>query len=180
MVTKMFFSRKKKIQKRRDALCNEADIFIQVHFVRERGNDRYKFNTLALKSDPEREKVTEWLQEHDNPSSYSAIVCSLFKDSGKEQSVLCEKLLLEKDYFSNLERNLSYIPPKGEAIIMCFAFKLSYEAARVLLRSAGYALTNSEKSDLIVRFFLETQNHNINDLNYVLNKLCDIKLKEIV
>ncbi len=56
----MFFGSRKKIKKRRDALCKEADTFIQVHFVRERNNDRYKFNTLPLKSDPERDKVSEW------------------------------------------------------------------------------------------------------------------------
>ena len=40
----MFFSSKKKIKKRRDNLCKEADIFIQVHFVRERNSEKYKFN----------------------------------------------------------------------------------------------------------------------------------------
>ena len=176
----MFFSSKKKNKKRRENLCKEADIFIQVHFVRERNSERYKFNTLTLKSDSERDKVTEWYDSHDNPSSYSEIVCAYLKDSGKEEASLCEKLLLEKGYFSKLEKTLSYVPSKGEAITVCFAFHLTYEASRALLKSAGYALTNSEKSDLIVRYFLENRNYNINDLNYVLGKLCDIKLKDIL
>lgn len=176
----MFFGSKKKIKKRRDSLCKEADIFIQVHFVRERNSEKYKFNTLTLKSDPERDKVKEWYNAHNNPESYSEIVLAYYKDLGKEASSLFEKGILEKDYFTKLEKALSYVPSKGEAVILCFAFKLSLEASRALLKSAGYALTNSEKSDLIIRFFLEKNNYNVHDLNYVLIKICDIKLRDIV
>ena len=94
--------------------------------------------------------------------------------------MLFEKGVLEKDYFTKLEKSLSYIPSKGEAVIICFAFKLSFEASRALLKSTGYALTNSEKTDLIIRFFLENNNYNVHDLNYVLIKICDIKLRDIV
>lgn len=176
----MFFSNKKKIKKRREALCREADIFIQVHFVRERNSERYKFNTLSLKSDPERDKVAEWYDTHDNPESYSETVCAYFRDSSRDEDALCSQFLLDKGYFTRLESTLNYLPPKGEAVIVCFAFRLSYESSRALLKSAGYALTNSEKSDLIIRYFLETKNYNVNDLNYVLNRLCDIKLKDII
>ena len=55
----MFGKTKKKSQKQLDELCYEVDIFIQVHFVRERGNERYKFNTLILKDDPKRQRSEE-------------------------------------------------------------------------------------------------------------------------
>lgn len=176
----MFFSSKKKIQKRRDSLCREADIFIQVHFVRERNSEKYKFNTLTLKSDPERDKVSEWYASHNNPEGYSQIVSAYYKDLGKDASAIFEKGVLEKEYFSKIEKSLSYVPAKSEVIVVCFAFKLSLEASRALLKSAGYALSNSEKSDLIIRFFLENGNYNVHDLNYVLIKICDIKLRDIV
>ena len=176
----MFFSSKKKIKKRRDSLCREADTFIQVHFVRERSSDKYKFNTLTLKSDPESDKVAEWYEAHGNPESYSEIVTAYYREAGKDTLSALEKALPEKDYFSKLEKSLSYVPAKGEAVLICFVFRLSLEASRSLLKSAGYALTNSEKSDLIIRFFLENNNYNIHDLNYVLGKICDIKLRDIV
>ncbi len=175
----MFFNNKKKIRKRREMLCNEAEIFIQVHFVRERGGDRCKFNTLPLKSDPEIDKVEKWYDKHDNPSKYSEIAFAYFKDTGKDEDSICSKILLEKNYFTKLKNSLNYIPSKGEAITVCFAFKLSFEAAKVLLKSADYAITNSDKTDLIIRYFLEIKNHSINDLNHVLNKICGIKLRDV-
>ncbi len=177
----MFFnSKKKKIKKRREYLCNDANIFIQVHFVRERNNERYKFNTLVLKSDPDRDSLNEWYESHNNPEKYSQIVKAYFDDSKQNEDSLCSKYLLDTKYFSKLEDNENYNPTKGEAISVCFAFKLNFEAAKSLLKSAGYAITNSEKTDLIVRYFLENKDYNISDLNYVLVKLCDIKLKDLI
>ena len=175
----MFFSNKKKIKKRRENLCKEAEIFIQVHFVRERNSERYKYNTLSLKSDPERDKVIEWYESHDNPETYSEIVSALLNDSGKDAKNISDKILLDKDYFEKLKANTAYIPSKGEVITICFAFHLTYEASRALLKSAEYSLTNSDKEDLIVRYFLENKNYSINDLNFVLSKLCETKVKDI-
>ena len=52
----IFNFKTKTINKRYEEHCEEARSFIQVHYVRERGSDRYAFNTLTIKSDPEREK----------------------------------------------------------------------------------------------------------------------------
>lgn len=176
----MFFSNKKKKKKRRENLCREAEIFIQVHYVRERNNERYKYNTLSLKSDPDRDKVIEWYTSHDNPDSFSEVICTLLDESSKDAKAICDKMVLDKDYFEKLRQNKEYIPSKGEAVILCFAFHLTYEAARALLKTAEYSLTNSSRQDLIIRYFLENRNYSLTDLNFVLSNLCEIKIKDIV
>ena len=55
--------------------------------------------------------------------------------------------------------------------------RLNIEEARALLKSAGYALTNSKESDLVVRYFIENKLHHINDLKYVLDALCETSLE---
>ena len=57
--------------------------------------------------------------------------------------------------------------------------RLNIEEARVLLKSAGHGLSNSEKADLTVRYFIENDLYNIDELNYVLEKLCDTVLEKI-
>jgi len=176
----LFFNpNKKKSKKRRDALCNEADIFIQVHFVRERNNERYKFNTLKLKSDPERDAVIQWYEENGNPDTYSEIILMYLKDNVRDSKNISEKYSLGENYFNKLKENDNYVPSKGEALTLCFALKLNFEETKAVLKAANYALTNSEKSDLIIRFFIQNNNYNLSDLNYVLNKFCEIKLKDL-
>ena len=50
----IFGTSKKKLLKKRQALCSEAEVFMQVHYVREHNSAKNKFNTLPLKDDPDR------------------------------------------------------------------------------------------------------------------------------
>ena len=60
------------------------------------------------------------------------------------------------------------------------AFKLNFEETKALLMSAEHALTNSSKEDLIIRYFIEQKEYSINNLNYVLEKFCELKIKDII
>ena len=68
------YFKNKKANKRRSECIEDVKTFIQVHFVRERAGERYKYNTLTLKTDPEREACDEWYEQHDNPSRFGDIV----------------------------------------------------------------------------------------------------------
>jgi hypothetical protein len=174
----LFGSSRKKSLRRLDELCSEIEIFVQVHFVRERNNDRYKFNTLPLKDDPDRLKLMEWLKEKDNPDTFSKL-CDLFlTNNGKDENYICEKAGLEKGFFSKLRTN-TYEPTKEEAIRVCFGLKLNIEESRVLLKSADFALTNSEKTDLVIRYMIENRHYNLDTLDAVLDKICETNLENI-
>lgn len=176
----LFNFKKRKIRKIREKLCHDADIFIQVHYVRERIMDKNKYNTLSLKSDPDRDACKEWYEQHGNPKTFSEIVMAYLKDSEKSEQFICEKCQLEKNFFSNLKSDKKYHPSKGEAVLLAFAFKLNFEETKALLMSAEYSFLNSSKSDLIIRFFIEEKEYNISHLNYVLDKFCEVKIKDVV
>lgn len=171
--------KKKKNKKRRDAYCKDAEAFIQVHFVRERDNSKYAFNTLSLKSDPDRDKCEEWYRNNGNPSTYSAVVTKYISEGRSTAEALCQKANFESAYFDKLRQADTYIPGKGEAVAVCFGLKLNFEETRALLKTAGYALTNSSKADLIIRYFIINNIYLLSDLNYVLNEICSTKLKDI-
>ena len=60
------------------------------------------------------------------------------------------------------------------------AFKLNFEETKALLMSAEHALTNSSKEDLIIRYFIENKEYSMSNLNYVLEKICEKKIKDII
>ena len=66
---------KRRLIKRRDELCEEAKIFIQVHYVREK-----EYRSLSLKSDSEREECVSWYESHGNPSTFSDVVACYISD----------------------------------------------------------------------------------------------------
>lgn len=176
----IFSSSKKKKLKIRESLCHDVDIFIQVHYVRERSSERYKFNMLSLKDDPIRANCKEWYEKKGNPEKFSEIALLHLGEYKKDEKYLIEKYQLEKDFFSKLKNSPNYRPSKGEVVSLCIGFHLDIEFSRALLKSADYALTNSEKSDLIIRYFIENKVYSMGALNYVLTHFEQPVLKDLM
>jgi len=169
--------KKKKIQKRRDEQIKEVNSFIQVHYIRERGNTA--FNSLSLKSDPERDECLEWYEKHGNPTSYSKVVGLYIEEKGMNTETLCKRASFEPQYFEKLVGAENYRPGKGEAIAVCMGLKLNLEETRALLKLSGHSLVNSSETDLIVRYFIENKIYSIGDLNFSLQTITNIKIKDI-
>lgn len=171
--------KKSQNKKRREAQCKDAQAFIQVHFVRERDSARYAFNTLTLKSDPDRDACREWYEKNGNPDTYGKIVRLYMEEKEISKEALCAKAYLEPQYFDKLSKYDSYRPGKGETISVCMGLKLNMEETRALLKVSDYSLTNSTETDLIVRYFIENKIYSIGDLNYALQAITNIKLKDL-
>ncbi len=59
-------------------------------------------------------------------------------------------------------------PSLETAVAIIFGLQLDYDSAINLLGSAGMTLSNSRKYDIIVSYFLKTQNYNVADFNKTL------------
>ena len=76
--------------------------------------------------------------------------------------------MLSKQHFSKIRNNPDYKPTKPTAIALALALELNLEETKDLIGRAGYALTNSSKFDLIIRYFIENKNYNIVEINLAL------------
>lgn len=164
--------------KKRDTYCEEAKIFIQVHYVRERGSGKYAFNTLTLKDDSERDKCNEWYAAHDNPDNFMDIVKIYLAENKIKPNDICSEYGLDSKIFSTSSSTVCPVK-KWEAVAICFGLDLNISEARALLKTAGYALTNSSETDLIIRYCLENDIYLLDDVNYILKNICDRTLPEI-
>lgn len=169
---------RKTLNKKRETYCEDAGTFIQVHFVRERDSERYAFNTLPLKSDPERDECMEWYRSHDNPDNFIDIVALYLEENKVKAAALCNEYGLESKVFSKTSGGGCSVE-KWEAIAICFGLDLNLAQARALLKTVGYALTNSSKTDLIIRYCFENNIYKLSDINYILQKLCERDLSQI-
>ena len=99
---------------------------------------------------------------------FSEALLKLIDKSGKKDSEIYKKANISKQHFSKIRNNLDYKPTKSTAIALALALELSLEDTKDLIGRAGYALTNSSKFDLIVRFFIEQGNYNVVEINIAL------------
>lgn len=77
---------------------------------------------------------------------------------------------MSKQTFSKIQsnRNKNYHPRKNNVLQLIIGMELSLTDAEKLLASAGYAFSASDKTDCIIKEFIQKKNYNINDIDYEL------------
>ena len=101
-------------------------------------------------------------------AGFTETLLKLIDKTGKKDSEIYKKANISKQHFSKIRNNPDYRPTKPTAIALAIALELDVEAAEDLIGRAGYALSNSSKFDLIIRYFIEEKKYNIVEINMAL------------
>ena len=115
---------------------------------------------------PKASSLEEILQQAD--AGFTETLLRLIDKSGKKDAEIYKKANLSKQHFSKIRNNPHYKPTKPTALALSLALELDLEQTKDLIGRAGYALTNSSKFDLIVRYFIESRNYNVLEINMAL------------
>ena len=115
---------------------------------------------------PKAASLEEMLKQAD--AGFTETLLKLIDESGKKDSEIYKKANLSKQHFSKIRNNPNYKPTKSTAIALALALELDLNATKDLIGRAGYALTNSSKFDLIIRYFIEQGNYNVVEINLAL------------
>lgn len=101
-------------------------------------------------------------------AGFTETLLKLIDKTGKKDSEIYKKANLSKQHFSKIRNNPDYKPSKQTAIALALALELDLEQTKDLIGRAGYALSNSSKFDLIIRYFIEQKNYNVVEINIAL------------
>ena len=101
-------------------------------------------------------------------AGFSETLLKLIRDRGKKDSEVYSRANVSRQHFSKIRSNPGYRPTKPTAIAFAIALELDLDETRDLIGRAGYALTNSSKFDVIVRYFIERGNYDLFEINAAL------------
>ena len=102
--------------------------------------------------------------------NFSSMVMRLIKEKNIDEVVCYKAANVNKQIFYKIRRHASkpdgipYQPAKSIALAFAIALKLNLDETKKLLEKAGYSLSKSYKTDIIIEYCIS---NNINDINKV-------------
>lgn len=99
--------------------------------------------------------------------SFHEKLFELIDKSGMSDVEVYKRACIDRRLFSKIRSNPAYHPGKSTVLALVFALKLDIKAARDLLARAEYALSPSNKGDLIIKYFIEHGKHCFWDLGKI-------------
>ena len=121
--------------------------------------------------------LAEYLKDRD--MSFQEKLFELIDRSGMTDIACYKKANVDKRTFSKIKSNKDYKPSKQTAIAFAISLQLNLEETQALLATVGFTLSKSSKFDQIIRFFIQTGNYDIFEINEALFEFDQVSLGSV-
>ncbi len=108
----------------------------------------------------------EYLKQRDQ--SFQEMLFELIDRSGMTDVECYKKANVDKRIFSKIKSNKDYRPSKQTAIAFAISLHLDLDETQALLATVGFTLSRSTVFDKIIRYFIQTENYDVFEINEAL------------
>lgn len=102
--------------------------------------------------------------------TFSQYLLYLIQNKNMSNSEVYNRAIINRKIFSKIKNDINYHPQKITALCLCVGAKLNLDETKDLLSRTGYALSPSDKTDIIFSYFIERKIYDMIEL--------DIQLEE--
>lgn len=110
-----------------------------------------------------REDLDDELEE-----SFAIALLRIIDEKGMADADVYNSVLIDRRLFFKIKNNINYHPSKKTAILFCIALQLNYKETKGLLGRAGYALSNSDMFDIVIKFCIKNNIFNTWEIDEIL------------
>lgn len=122
---------------------------------------------LAESAAPKKMRsLSDLLDEVDD--TFSEALLRLIDAKGKTDPDVYKRANMDRKHFSKIRNKPDYQPSKATALALAVALELNLDETKDFIGRAGYAISHSSKTDIIVEYFIERKEYDIFTINETL------------
>lgn len=127
---------------------------------------KYKITGTMTMTMPVNRKIDDLMGQLEE--TFSERLLRMIRERGMTDSEAYNKAYVDRRHFAKIKKDVNYAPAKKTVLAFAIALELSMDETKDLLACAGFALSRSSKSDIIVSYFLQNKIYDMFEINDVL------------
>lgn len=129
--------------------------------------EEYQYSLQEKRIDLHSMELEDFIKNKRKPT-LSELLFHFIDQKKTSDPVIYKKAGIDRKHFSKIRSNPNYLPKKNTIIALALALELNELEFDELLSTAGYSLSDSDTSDLVIQFCLEKKIYDIDLVNQAL------------
>ena len=144
-------------------LLTQVDLYVKNSFI-DLSGAKFSIGRMSPEAQAELEKKLQKIQQ-----TFPQYLLACIAERGLNEVEVYKKAHLDRRVFSKLRNEKDYMPSERTLWAILLAMELNIDEAQEILNEGGFALSYTNKEDVIIRYFFEKRIYDIFLVNEVLD-----------